>query len=140
MAAAGQIDDWSFSFIRRDRSMKIHLSMERGLEPVACALGAILFFSPWVLGYFSHPVPAWNAWLVGATMIFVAAIAWFMEQKLSPFFLAVVGLWSIVAPWLIDFTAAAATIIHLVIGVALIGVGTVWELFKQGRSGPGIAT
>lgn len=43
-------------------------------EVIQIALGALLFISPWVLGYSSHTGASWTAWIIGALTV-IAGLA-----------------------------------------------------------------
>lgn len=51
-------------------------------EWINVILGAIFFISPWVLGFASIPA-AWNAWILGASILVIAAIAIPLSSRFS---------------------------------------------------------
>ena len=81
-------------------------------------LGAILFFSPWMFG-FDAGRASQNA-MIGGIVIAVLAIAalaafavW--EEWLN----LIVGLWTLVSPWILGFQGTSAMTVHVIIGVVV---------------------
>ncbi len=107
---------------------------KEGLTDVAnLVLGAFLFLSPWLFGFASQ-AGSWNAWLSGIVVagLAIAALAAFAtwEEWLS----LIAGVWVAVSPWLVAFSAeAAATRLHLVIGVAVVVFSAVklWLVYNH---------
>src|SRR6478609_1255642 len=81
-------------------------------------LGAFLFVSPWIFG-FSGSTAAVNANIVGViiAVLAIAALAAFAiwEEWLN----LIVGLWTLVSPWVLGFQETKAMTVHVVIGAAV---------------------
>jgi hypothetical protein len=92
-------------------------------------LGAILFFSPWIFG-FDAGTASQNANIAGIVIaiLAVAALAAFAvwEEWLN----LVVGLWTLVSPWILGFQGGTAMKVHVVIGaaVAILAAVELWLL------------
>jgi hypothetical protein len=101
-------------------------------------LGAILFISSWIFG--SGPASQ-NAFVCGVVIVVIslAALAAFAvwEEWLN----LILGLWLVIAPWVLGFTGTAATNVHVAVGsiVAILAAIELW-LLHQGppwRTSPG---
>src|SRR5437879_2535061 len=95
------------------------------------ALAALLFVSPWVLGFPAETAAAWTAWVTGIVIgiLAVAAIVQFAEWE--EWANLVLGLWLVVAPWIVGFTTVImARWTHVVLGilVAAIAASEVWSV------------
>ncbi|AZO81566.1 MULTISPECIES: SPW repeat protein [unclassified Bosea (in: a-proteobacteria)] len=93
-------------------------------------LGALLFISPWMMGFLADTAPTRNAWLVGAVLavIAIAALAAFAEWE--EWVNLALGLWLIAAPWMLGFTGNfAAFWTHLTLGLltAAVSAWAVWD-------------
>jgi SPW repeat len=95
-------------------------------------LGAILFFSPWIFGFDAGRASG-NAHIAGVVIavLAVAALAAFAiwEEWLN----LVVGLWTLVSPWLLGFEGTTAMKVHVVIGaaVAILAAIELWILYQN---------
>ncbi|MBV8474933.1 MAG: SPW repeat protein [Hyphomicrobiales bacterium] len=95
-----------------------------------CAV--VLFFSPWLFGFSSDEMASRTAWIsaIVIAVITIAAIVQFAEweERVA----MVLGLWLIVAPWIVGFAAlthAAATFVVLGVIVALASVSELWQVY-----------
>jgi hypothetical protein len=95
-------------------------------------LGAILFVSPWMLG-FSSGAASQNAFVSGIIIaaISIAALAAFAvwEEWLN----LIMGIWVLVSPWVLGFTATTAMRVHIVVGivVAVLAGVEIWLLYQR---------
>ncbi|MFI0843595.1 SPW repeat protein [Mesorhizobium sp. IMUNJ 23232] len=99
------------------------------------ALAVCLFVSPWFIGFVTDVRPAWNAWVVGVVLagFTLAAISAFAEWEEWVNFL--LGLWLVVSPWLLGFSANVnAMWTHVIMGV-LIAAASAWAVWDF-RHGP----
>jgi hypothetical protein len=92
---------------------------ETALDVVNLVVGLCLILSPWVLGFAAETGAAWNAWIVGAAIALVAIGALVAFKEWEEWANLVLGLWAIVAPWVLGFAGliAAATWTHVVAGL-----------------------
>jgi hypothetical protein len=98
-------------------------------------LGAFLFFSPWIFGY-AGSTAAENANIVGViiAVLAVAALAAFAiwEEWLN----LIVGLWTLVSPWVLGFQATTkATTVCVVVGI-LVAVLAAVEIWMTSQTPP----
>ena len=74
---------------------------------ILAILAAILFLSPWLVGYQSS-MANWCAWISAVIIGFLAMTASFTEaEQWEEWTTALFGVWLIVAPWFLGFTADA---------------------------------
>src|ERR1700738_1272729 len=95
-------------------------------------LGAILFFSPWMFGFEAGKASG-NAHIAGIVIAVraIAALAAFAiwEEWLT----LIVGLWTLVSPWLLGFQGTNAMTVCVVIGaaVAILAAIEIWILSQN---------
>src|SRR5260370_213543 len=81
-------------------------------------LVAILFFSAWMLGFDAGKASP-NAYIAGIVIavLAIAALAAFAvwEEWLN----LIVGLWTLVSPWVLGFQGTTAMTVHVIIGAAV---------------------
>lgn len=92
---------------------------ETPLDLYDFALGFFLFLSPWLFAY-AQSTSRMEAWATGLAVMLAsgAAIVAFSEWK--EWVLLLLGVWLIVAPWMLDFTHTTA--MHVSIGVGIVVV------------------
>jgi SPW repeat len=92
-------------------------------------LGAVLFVSPWIFGFDAGRASE-NATIAGIVIavLAIAALAAFAvwEEWLN----LIVGLWTLVSPWVLGFQGTTAMTVHVVIGaaVAILAAVELWLL------------
>lgn len=92
-------------------------------------LGAILLFSPSMFGY-GAGMASQNAYIAGVVIagLAIAALAAFAvwEEWLN----LIVGLWTLVSPWVLGFQGTTAMTVHVIIGaaVAILAVIKLWMM------------
>jgi uncharacterized MnhB-related membrane protein len=100
-------------------------------------LGLLLFLSPWLLG-FAMPHGAggaaaasnasWNSWIIGCLIVLVAVLAISRLQRWQGLVTIVLGVWLLVAPWVLGFlNVTDAALVHWIVG-ALVALCGFWEL------------
>jgi hypothetical protein len=95
-------------------------------------LGAILVASPWQFGFAAGRVSE-NATISGLVIaiLAIAALAAFAvwEEWLN----LVVGLWTLVSPWVLGFQGTTAMTVHVLIGaaVALLAAIEIWMITQN---------
>ena len=107
---------------------------ERLLDVVNLALGAFLFLSPWIFGFFGFA--RHSAWATGLTfsIVSVAAIAEFTESE--EWINLIIGLWVGLSPWVMGFHSETTTMwVHHIIGFAIALLAAV-ELWLVHRTPP----
>src|ERR1700738_3729216 len=95
-------------------------------------LGAVLFVSPWIFGFDAGKASE-NANIAGIAIaaLAIAALAAFAvwEEGLN----LIVGLWVLVARWVLGFQGTTAMTVHVVIGaaVAILAAIELWLLSQN---------
>jgi uncharacterized membrane protein HdeD (DUF308 family) len=91
--------------------------------------GALLFISPWVLGFAGHMAAAWTAW-IGGVVIGVMAIAALVQfAEWEDWVALIAGVLMVIAPWVMGFAAmtyAVWTFVVLGLSVAIASVSEIW--------------
>lgn len=113
--------------------------MERS-KTVACdvinlILGALLFISPWLFT-FAPGAESWNGWIAGIViaLLSVAALSAFAEWE--EWLNLIVGLWVIVSPWVLHFSAnTTAMWTNVIVGVIVAVVAAI-EIWLTHRATP----
>jgi len=110
-------------------SIRTRETRENAIDLVNAVLGVCLAFSPWALGFTGEVAATWNALIVGAAIALVALGALFAFREWEEWVNLALGVWAILAPWLIGFaTVASATYAHLIIGL-IVGVLAALDLW-----------
>ena len=96
-------------------------------------LGAFLFLSPWIFGFETGTVSQ-NAHIAGIVIavLAIAALAAFAvwEEWLN----LLVGLWTLVSPWVLAFQGNhTATTVHVIVGVlvAVLAAIELWIMYQH---------
>jgi hypothetical protein len=101
-------------------------------------LGAILFFSPWIFGFDAGRASE-NAHIAGIVIavLAIAALAAFAtwEEWLN----LIVGLWTMVSPWVLGFQGTRAMTVNVVIGIAVAVLAAI-ELWIMSQNPPRLTT
>jgi hypothetical protein len=97
-------------------------------------LGAILFFSPWIFGFDAGRASE-NAHIAGIVIavLAIAALAAFAtwEEWLN----LIVGLWTLVSPWVLGFQGTKAMTVSVIIGIAVAILAAI-ELWIMSQNPP----
>jgi hypothetical protein len=101
-------------------------------------LGAFLFFSPWMFGFDAGKVSQ-NAHIAGIVIavLAIAALAAFAvwEEWLN----LIVGLWTLVSPWVLGFQGTTAMAVCVIIGAAVAILAAI-ELWIMSQHPPRLTT
>ncbi|MEX2696589.1 SPW repeat protein [Rhizobium mongolense] len=91
--------------------------------------GLGLLITPWLFGFAAETYAAWNAWIVGAAIAVVAVAALYAFYEAEEWINLVLGIWAVVAPWVLGFSAVTAAMwAHVIAGlvVAVLAAGSIW--------------
>jgi hypothetical protein len=101
-------------------------------------LGAFLFASPWIFGFTGGGVSE-NANIAGIiiAILAIAALAAFAvwEEWLN----LIVGLWTLVSPWILGFQGTTAMTVHVIVGAAVAVLAAI-ELWLMSHDWPRLTT
>ncbi|WGS20576.1 MULTISPECIES: SPW repeat protein [unclassified Bradyrhizobium] len=93
-------------------------------------LGLWLFASPWLLHFTGATAAAWNAWIFGAIIAVLAAVALYEVQRWEEWTNVVLGLWVAISPWLLRFSGDQVTMRNaLIVGILVLCIAG-WELYE----------
>lgn len=95
-------------------------------------LASWLFVSPWVLGY-AGTSAAWNARLVGTAIAVFALVAIYTPQAWEELVNTAAGVWLVVSPFVLNFTAMETVSLHTVVVGILVTAFATWALFGDKR-------
>lgn len=98
-------------------------------DVVNIVAGLGLLLSPWYLGYATETYAAWNAWIVGAAVTLIAIAALFAFHQVEEWANIGLGLWAVIAPWVLGFPAVASAMwAHVIAGlvVAVLAAVSLW--------------
>lgn len=96
----------------------------------------LLLLSPFVTGYTDDQNATWHACIAAVAIAVLALAAVSAYAEWEDWFTLAIGLWMVIAPWGLGFTAIAQAMwSHLVLGI-LVALTTAWELwhFRNERS------
>lgn len=83
-------------------------------------LAALLFISPWVLGFVDQTNASWNAWICGIIIAALAVSAIVRFAEWEEWINALLGVWVVVSPWILGFSAVLAAVwSHVILGVLI---------------------
>jgi len=107
---------------------------QKALDVVNLIAGLCLMLAPWVFGFTGDAYAAWNAWIVGAVVALIAIGALVAFAEWEEWADAILGVWAIISPWLLGFSAlTAAATSHVVIGliVAVLAAVELWYVHNR---------
>lgn len=100
-------------------------------DSINVLLGVGLFISPWALDYAGSNA-ALNAHIVGVVIAALALAALFAFRVWEEWINALLGVWLIIAPWVLNFTDhAMAMRTSVFIGIAALALA-VWSATEHG--------
>lgn len=117
-------------------SMTTRKTEENAIDIGNAIVGVCLALTPWVLGFTHETAAAWNAWIVGAAIAVIAIGAVVSFYQWEEWANLLLGIWAIIAPWIVGFSAvAAATYAHVIAGiiVAVLAATELW-LTRGGKT------
>ena len=107
---------------------------ETALDVINAVVGVCLALAPLVLGFTADAAAAWNAWIVGAAIALIAIGALVAFAEWEEWANLLLGVWAVIAPWALGFTAiGVATTVHVVAGliVAVLAAVDLWFVHNR---------
>lgn len=110
-------------------------------------LAVLLFISPWALQYAGTSaaagggeatgsfIAAWNAWITAIVVAGLAVAALLRFAEWQEWVIALVGLWLVISPWVLGFSAVAAALWSAVVIGVLVAVASFWKAFESHHGG-----
>jgi hypothetical protein len=81
-------------------------------------LGAVLFLSPWIFGFEAGKASD-NAYIAGLVIVVLAIAALAAFAVWEEWLNMIVGLWTLISPWVLGFQGTTAMRVHVAIGIAV---------------------
>ena len=107
----------------------------RWQDVVNLLLGVWIGASPWALGFADgFPLASWNALAVGAAVIVLAAVDLDAPALWEEWLLGALGLWLVLAPWVLGFAQARELMLSSVVSGALVAALAAWALYAAGST------
>ena len=101
-------------------------------------LGAFLFFSPWIFGFEAGKASA-NANIAGIIIVILAIAALAAFAVWEEWLNLIVGLWTLVSPWVLHFQGTRAMTVHVIVGIAVAILAAI-ELWIMSQNPPRLTT
>jgi len=95
-------------------------------------LAALLFISPWVLGFAGETFAARTAWVTAVVIAVASVLALFVKSATWPDAAGLLlGIWTVAAPWILGFAKVTFTTwAFLAVGI-LLAIVAVWEVWTD---------
>ena len=95
-------------------------------------LGAVLFLSPWIFGFEAGRASD-NAYVAGLVIVVLAIAALAAFAVWEEWLNLIVGLWTLVSPWVLGFQGTTAMTVHVLIGaaVAVLAAIEIWLITQN---------
>jgi hypothetical protein len=102
-------------------------------------LGAFLFFSPWIFGFEAGAMTQ-NATVAGIVIAVLAIAAMAAFAVWEEWLNLIVGLWTLVSPWVLAFQGShTGATVHVIVGAAVAILAAV-ELWLMSQNPPRVTT
>ena len=93
-------------------------------------LGAWVFASPWVLNY-GGTTAALNAYVMGGGIVVFALIAAYMPKAWEEIINMLLGVWLVVSPFVLGFSAMTEIALHTVVVGILATAFAIWAMSNE---------
>jgi hypothetical protein len=118
----------------------MEVAMDKWKNAAACdvanlILGVFLVLSPWLL-HFAPGAESWNAWAGGGVIAVLSIAALLAFAEWEEWLNLVVGLWIVVSPWALKFSASTNAMRTDAIVGLIVAVIAAIELWMFHRSPP----
>ncbi|MEK9971596.1 MAG: SPW repeat protein, partial [Ferrovibrio sp.] len=109
-------------------------SQRRWQDWANMALGLLLAASPWLLRFTGLEAATLNAVIIGGLVFALSALALTLLDRWEAYISGMLGIWAILSPWLIGFTAyGMAVAAHVALGALVVVIAAI-EIWQDGRS------
>lgn len=106
----------------------------KGLEWTNLTLGGCLLIAPFILGFSGNAAAAWNAFIIGATIILASCVALAFYRPWAEWLNVTAGSWAVIAPFMLGFWALTSAVwTHITLGVCVACIAG-YQLLKGGKS------
>lgn len=91
------------------------------------AVGLLVIASPWILGASASNAILWNSLIVGGLLALAGLWALYQPMEALPEWASVVlGIWLVISPWILGFSATTSAVWYDVIAGAVVAIVAVW--------------
>ena len=104
------------------------MTVKHWQDPVNLVLGLWMLVSPWVLGHQAETNPTWNAVILGILIAAAALFALFRVMAWEEWVSVAFGIWLVISPWLLGFSALVAAMWNAVIVGVIVAALALWAL------------
>ena len=104
------------------------MKMKHWQDPINALLGIWLIISPWVLGFSSETAAMANFVIVGILLLAAALGAMYVPKAWEEWTESVLGLWMIVSPWIVRYTAVQAAKTDAILAGIVILILGLWAV------------
>ena len=104
------------------------MTVKHWQDPVNLVAGLWMLISPWVLGHQAETNPTWNAVIFGILIAAAAPFALFRVMAWEEWVSVAFGLWLVISPWLLGFSALVAAMWNAVIVGVIVAALALWAL------------
>lgn len=114
--------------------LKSSTGTRTALDVLNIIAGLGLFLTPWLLGYAAETYAAWNAWVIGGAVALMAAAALIAFYQAEEWVNLALGVWTMIAPWVLGFSAVSAAVTaHVASGliITVIAAGSLWFINQR---------
>ncbi len=99
---------------------------------VSLVLGIWLFFSPWILSFYSTmPAMSWNFFIVGAAFFVFGAFGLNQRSLWEEWVNLVLGIWMIVSPWVLQYAGNVTPRDDAIVIGIIVAVMSIWALAER---------
>lgn len=96
------------------------------------AFGLLLALSPWLLRFTGLEGATLNAVIIGGLICALSALALTLLDRWEAYISGLLGIWAMLSPWLIGFTAYdMAMLAHIGLGALVVAVAAI-EIWQSG--------
>jgi SPW repeat len=118
------------------REIKMQWRNESYLDVLKLILGAFLFATPWIYHFGTTAADSRNAWLLGAAIVVLSIAALAAFAAWEEWATLILGLWVLISPWVLGFSAAVTAMrVHVTVG-AIVAALAAFELWLMHQSPP----
>lgn len=105
------------------------MKTKRWQDWVTLVLGIWLFFSPWILSFYSAmPDASWNFFVLGVAFVVFGAFGLNLRTLWEEWVNLVLGIWMIISPWVLQYSGHSAARDDAVIVGIIVAVMAIWAL------------
>ena len=104
------------------------MQMKHWQDPVNAIIGLWLIASPWILGFQGETSAMANAVVIGLALVAAALGAIFVPRAWEEWTEFALGLWLIVSPWILGFSAIQDARLNAVVVGVVTAVLALWVL------------